>query len=198
MQQSGITAALLLHMKILKLLLALTALALTTGGSRADPLLGMFNYRGTGHMVGPAGFSYGTATGFDVMSLTITSAYGDFAALLNVGDVLTFASPWSFSDPTSNSFTVDSLTFSSDHYTYFQPATGITVTGGELTGVEGYLSSANFSFFDLQPDGSLTIAGAVLSGAGLPPGSGVPAGGATALLLLGSLAGLGLIRLRLA
>ena len=140
-----------------------------------------------------------TATRVNTFSdVTVTSMDGDFVGFVNVGDSVTMASPWIFSPSTSTPslWSVGGFTYDLDSATIvMQNADFLIITGtGSITGNGFDATPGVWNFTSQSPDAD----GVFSFSASLGGQGGVPDGGTTVALLGFALAGIEIIRRKLA
>jgi hypothetical protein len=141
--------------------------------------------------------SLATATRVNTFSdVFVTAADGDFSTV-SVGDAVTMATPYIFmpSTPTPSLWSVGGFTYDLDSSTVvLQNADFLIISGtGTISGNGFDTTSGTWSFTTQEPD-----ANGVFSFSAGTAGQGVPDGGATVALLGIALAGVELIRRKLA
>jgi hypothetical protein len=193
-------------MKLRKLALAFLAAAFVTAGFTGNQAQGA-------HIGSPidGAITFSGGAVYDTMSLatatrvssfttvTVDSRDGEFASFVNVGDTVTMAEPYIFtpSTPTPGLWSVGGFTFDLDSSTVeSQSANFLTISGiGTISG-NGYADTAGtWSFTSQSP-----AANGVFSFSAGSAGSGgsVPDGGTTVALLGLALAGIEIVRRKLA
>lgn len=139
-----------------------------------------------------------TATRVNTWSdVTVQSRDGDFASFVNVGDAVTMAAPWIFSPstPTPGLWTVGGFTYDLDSATVvLQNADFLIIQGSGTISGNGFDPTPGiWSFTSQSPD-----ADGVFSFSASVDAQGVPEGGATVALLGLALAGIEVLRRKLA
>ncbi|MBA3352719.1 MAG: VPDSG-CTERM sorting domain-containing protein [Blastocatellia bacterium] len=143
--------------------------------------------------------SLATAMQVDSFSdVSVQSRDGDFASFVNVGDSVTMAEPWIFTPSTSTPmlWSVGGFTYDLDSSTVvLQNADFLIISGtGTISGNGFEATTGTWSFTSQSPS-----ANGVFSFSGSSDGTpGVPDGGTTVALLGVALAGIEIIRRKLA
>ena len=175
-------------------------LALAFGGAAiALPINGNITFAGDISLGGPAGFNFGTATSVQSWDSTIVNNVdGDFATYISAGAPVTFQAPWTFnSGSVENFWNLGGFQFDLIASALeFQDATSLSVKGTGTTWGNGFDPTEGtwlFSTQSIAADGLFSFAASVGSAS---PGTSVPDGGTTLLLLGGGLIGLTLLSRR--
>lgn len=173
----------------------LAASAFTAPQAQADQINGAITFAG-GAIFDTN--SLATATRVNTFKdVTVMSRDNDFATTINVGDSVTMAEPWIFtpSTPTPGLWSVGGFTFDLDSSTVvLQNSNFLLITGtGTLSGNGFDPTVGSWSFTSQTP-----MANGVFSFSSGSATQGVPDGGTTVALLGVALAGIEIIRRKLA